>query len=172
MHHIRVVRNVVEALQLLHRLIIGSFERSTVEGFDFRQKLYYAPHVAFNGLAHMFIVMIGRLSYADPPEWLSMDLQADIEKLTGLLFSNIPCIVTYRKSPTEPARDLMDMIIEGPEGDSVWEAYQETVTQETQTECERIIGDEAAKSQLSVEWVIRMSIIPPPSNRRLYTNLL
>jgi hypothetical protein len=31
---------------------------------------------------------------------------------------------------------LMDMIIEGPEGDSVWEAYQETVTQETQTECD------------------------------------
>lgn len=25
----------------------------------------------------------------------------------------------------EPARDLMDLIVEGPEGDSVWVAYQD-----------------------------------------------
>ena len=77
----------MDALQLLHRLILGPFESHGVQDFDFRQKLYYAPHVAFNGLAHMFIVMIGRLSYGDPPEWLSVELHAEIERLTGLPMS-------------------------------------------------------------------------------------
>ena len=41
----------------------------------------------------------------------------------------------------------MDMIIEGPEGDSVWEAYQETNIQETQTEGD----DEMDEMMRSVE---------------------
>ena len=72
-------------LALLHKLVLPSEEQDEAE-FDFRQKLYHAPHVSFNGLAHMFVVMIGRLSYADPPEWLTSELQADVEKLTGMSF--------------------------------------------------------------------------------------
>ena len=85
----------------------------------------------------MFIVMIGRLSYADPPEWLSAELQADIEKLTGLFLTFLHFRdVSEKVMCVEPARDLMDRIIEGPEGDNVWEAYQETDLEirETQTE--------------------------------------
>ena len=85
-----MVLNVVKGLQVLHTLVESPFDPTVVEGFDFRTKLYYAPHVAFNGLAHMFIVMIGRLSYADPPEWLGSELQAEIEKLTGLSCSLWP----------------------------------------------------------------------------------
>ena len=132
-----VVQNVVKGLQVLHLLVEGSSNADVVEGFDFRTKLYYAPHIAFNGLAHMFIVMIGRLSYADPPEWLSAELQADIEKLTGLFLTFLHFRdVSEKVMCAEPARDLMDRIIEGPEGDNVWEAYQETDLEirETQTE--------------------------------------
>lgn len=38
---------------------------------------------------HMFIVMMGRLSYADPPEWLAAELKAEIEQIVGKL-SSIP----------------------------------------------------------------------------------
>ncbi|KAI5123947.1 hypothetical protein M0805_006361 [Coniferiporia weirii] len=107
------VQNIKQTLYLLHRLIFHSPTSDGIEGqnnlnFDFRQKLFHAPHSLFNGLAHMFIVMIGRLSYADPPGWLESGLQAEIEQVT------------------EPARDLMDLVIEGPESDSVWAAYQDT----------------------------------------------
>ncbi|KAH8119396.1 hypothetical protein DFH11DRAFT_1564797 [Phellopilus nigrolimitatus] len=83
-----IVRNIKQALHLLHRLVFPSSGTNAVEGqsidnFDFRQKLYHAPHILFNGLAHMFVVMIGRLSYADPPEWLAPKLQVEIEKATG-----------------------------------------------------------------------------------------
>ena len=74
----------------------------------------------------MFVVMIGRLSYADPPDWLDAEAQTEIEKLTGepLCYFSMPCLI-LRCYITEPARDLMDLIIEGPEGDSVWVAYQD-----------------------------------------------
>ncbi|THH05276.1 hypothetical protein EW145_g4910 [Phellinidium pouzarii] len=108
----RTVQNMKQTLHLLHQLVFPSSSLNSTEGqntvnFDFRQKLYHAPHSQFNGLAHMFIVTVGRLSYADPPEWLATELQAEVEKIT------------------EPARDLMDLIIEGPESDSVWAAYQD-----------------------------------------------
>ncbi|KAL5528440.1 hypothetical protein ACEPAF_7576 [Sanghuangporus sanghuang] len=103
------VRNLKHALRLLHRLALCApqDDLKTLD-FDFRQKLFYVQHAMFNGLPHMFVVTIGRLSYADPPDWLDGELQTEIEKLT------------------EPARDLMDLIVEGPESDSVWVAYQDS----------------------------------------------
>ncbi|EJD02972.1 uncharacterized protein FOMMEDRAFT_168072 [Fomitiporia mediterranea MF3/22] len=120
------VQNMKQALHLLHRLVIpgASSEDQCAPDFDFRQKLYYVPHPMFNGLPHMFVVTIGRLSYADPPDWLNADLQTEIEKLT------------------EPARDLMELIIEGPESDSVWVAYQDA-EDESVTE-----NDDEAEAQL------------------------
>lgn len=116
-----------QALLLLHQLVVPTSiaDDQDVSDFDFRQKLFYAPHAMFNGLTHMFVVMIGRLSYADPPDWLDVDLQAEIEKLTGeylVLLPPHPANMLF----AEPARDLMELIIEGPESDSVWVAYQDT----------------------------------------------
>ena len=74
-----------QGLYLLHKLVVPTqSDDPNASDFDFRQKLLYASHSMFNGLTHMFIVMIGRLSYADPPDWLDAELQAEIEKLTGL----------------------------------------------------------------------------------------
>ncbi|KAL5485216.1 hypothetical protein ACEPAI_7858 [Sanghuangporus weigelae] len=108
-HAKSTVQNLKHALRLLHRLALSApqDDLKTLD-FDFRQKLFYVQHAMFNGLPHMFIVTIGRLSYADPPDWLDGELQTEIEKLT------------------EPARDLMDLIVEGPESDSVWVAYQDS----------------------------------------------
>lgn len=83
----RVVRNIVQALHLLHELVVPAIDQPELD-FDLRQRLYYvpriaAPRVTFTGLVHIFTVMIGRLSYADPPEWLSGELQVEIEKITG-----------------------------------------------------------------------------------------
>ena len=90
-------------LYLLHRLVFlnesdsNSSDELTTD-FDLRYKLHTPPLAVFNGLPHMFTVMIGRLSYADPPDWLSADLRNDIEKMTGrysllLVHINIKCKV-------------------------------------------------------------------------------
>lgn len=78
-------------LDLLHRLIFPdsvvlreSDELKT--DYNLRYKLHTPPQAVFNGLAHMFTVMIGRLSYADSPDWLPSDLQTEIEKITGKVF--------------------------------------------------------------------------------------
>ncbi|KAL5523772.1 hypothetical protein ACEPAG_7945 [Sanghuangporus baumii] len=103
------VQNLKHGLRLLHRLALSAPQDDLKAlDFDLRQKLFYVQHSMFNGLPHMFIVTIGRLSYADPPDWLNGELQTEIEKLT------------------EPARDLMDLIVEGPESDNIWVAYQDS----------------------------------------------
>ena len=79
----RTVRNLSHAMRLLHRLILAPSDDPKLADFDFRHKLFYVQHAMFNGLPHMFIVAIGRLSCADPPDWLGGDLQSEIEKLTG-----------------------------------------------------------------------------------------
>jgi len=109
----KAVHMVSYALRLLHLLVFtGPPSNSPAQSqtsnppYNLRYALYHAPHVHFNGVAHMFVVMIGRLSCADTPEWLEQSLQSKIDKLT------------------DPARDLMDLVIEGPEVEAVWAAYQ------------------------------------------------
>ncbi|EIN12048.1 hypothetical protein PUNSTDRAFT_142206 [Punctularia strigosozonata HHB-11173 SS5] len=92
-------RMLVQALNLLHYLVFASDP-----AFDLRQKLIQAAQLRpFNGLTHMFIVTLGRLSYADCPDWLEGD---ELEQ------------------GAETARELLDLVVEGPELDSVWAAFQ------------------------------------------------
>jgi hypothetical protein len=51
--------------------------------FNLRHKLVHAPHRQFNGIIHMFIVTLGRLSYADPPDWVDSSSKLELERLTG-----------------------------------------------------------------------------------------
>jgi len=109
----KAVHMVSHALWLLHLLVFTNppsnspaLSHTATAPYNLRHALYHAPHVHFNGVAHMFMVMIGRLSCADPPEWLEQSLQSKVDKLT------------------DPARDLMDLVIEGPEVEVVWAAYQ------------------------------------------------
>ncbi|KAG8996305.1 hypothetical protein FRB90_012770 [Tulasnella sp. 427] len=62
----------------------------------------------FNGLHHLFILAFGRLSYADPPDWLSSEAKDAAVKMG------------------EFARDLLESVVEGPELDNIWEAYQQS----------------------------------------------
>lgn len=36
--------------------------------------------------------------------------------------------------PIEPARELLDLVVDGPEGDSVWAAYQMEPENESETD--------------------------------------
>ncbi|KLO18422.1 hypothetical protein SCHPADRAFT_899814 [Schizopora paradoxa] len=108
------VHMVSHTLRLLHLLVFTKqpsssptqSQATTNQTYNLRYALYHAPHVHFNGVVHMFMVMIGRLSYADAPEWLNQALQTKIERLT------------------DPARDLMELVIDGPEIEDFWAAYQ------------------------------------------------
>jgi len=97
------IRTIYQTLFLMHYLVCSEREHP----YDLRQKLNHAPYRQFNGLIHMFIVTFGRLSYADAPEWLSLELRSEVEDMT------------------EMARDLLDLVVEGPELDSIYAAYQE-----------------------------------------------
>jgi len=96
-----LIHTLNQSLFLLHHLVFG------VEPvFNLRHKLHYAPHRPFNGITHMFIVSFGRLSYADSPDWIDASEKLELELVS------------------EMARDLLDLVVDGPEGDSVWAAYQ------------------------------------------------
>ncbi|KAI0930684.1 hypothetical protein AcV5_007334 [Taiwanofungus camphoratus] len=97
-----VVPKVVRSMLLLYNLVIGANNTT----FDLRKKLLLAPHRPYHGISHMFIVTLGRLSYADSPEWISPDLRLDLDQTT------------------EIAKELLDLLVDGPEHEMVWSAFQ------------------------------------------------
>ncbi|KAF8894962.1 hypothetical protein CPB84DRAFT_1963345 [Gymnopilus junonius] len=108
----QVATSFVQALDqttfLLHQLI---FEADPC--LNVRLKLHQAPHRPFNGIDHMFVVTFGRLSYCDPPSWLDLD---DRQSLT--------CLVDI-------AREILEVVIDGPEIDSVWAAFESVHDEES-----------------------------------------
>jgi hypothetical protein len=72
----------------------------------------------------MFIVTFGRLSCADPPEWIDSAQKLELESMSGI------CLPIFRfkdradQESVEMAQDLLDLVVDGPEGDSIWTAYQ------------------------------------------------
>ncbi|KAG6845895.1 hypothetical protein H0H87_000701 [Tephrocybe sp. NHM501043] len=90
-----------QTLFLLHHLVFTS-----VSFVNLRQKLHAPYHRIFNGLMHMFIVTFGRLSYGEAPEWI--DRQGRIDLV----------------SSTDMARDILDHVVDGPEADRTWQAFQ------------------------------------------------
>jgi len=97
----RTVRTLNQTLFLLHHLVFG-----LEPNFNLRHRLHYAPSRTFNGITHMFIVTFGRLSCADPPEWIDSARKVELETMS------------------EMAQDLLDLVVDGPEADSIWTAYQ------------------------------------------------
>ena len=69
-----------QALFLLYHLV---FMEETA--FDLRHKIHQANSMHFNGLMYLFVVTMGRLSYADSPSWLTAEQKTDMEHLTGAL---------------------------------------------------------------------------------------
>ena len=70
-------------------------------------QLETAPSRPFNGLLHAFIVALGRSSYADSPDWIETKDKLEIDQLIDM------------------SRELLDLVVEGPEGDSIWGTYQD-----------------------------------------------
>ncbi|KAJ6594001.1 hypothetical protein B0H19DRAFT_45348 [Mycena capillaripes] len=97
----RTIRTLNQTLFLVHHLVFGM-----EPNFNLRPRLHYAPSRTFNGITHMFIVTFGRLSCADPPEWIDPAHKLELEAMS------------------EMAQDLLDFVVDGPEGESIWTAYQ------------------------------------------------
>ncbi|KAG6842176.1 hypothetical protein C0991_001669 [Blastosporella zonata] len=95
------IQTLNQTLFLLHHLVFTS-----TSFINLRQKLHTPYHRIFNGLMHMFIVTFGRLSYGEAPEWI--DREGRLELV----------------SSTEMARDILDLVVDGPEADRTWQAYQ------------------------------------------------
>ncbi|ESK97149.1 rad26 atrip [Moniliophthora roreri MCA 2997] len=90
------------AVAVLH-YIVNNVQPSV----NLRQKFHRSPVRAFNGITHNYIITFGRLAYAPAPEWLNEDSR---HHLAGVV---------------EMARDLLEMVVDGPEVDSVWALYQD-----------------------------------------------
>ncbi|KZP18692.1 hypothetical protein FIBSPDRAFT_828969 [Athelia psychrophila] len=110
-----VIRAMTRTVLLLNYLVF-----CTEPTANLRQKLHHAPHRAFNGITYMFIVTLGYLSYADPPDWVNDEGRAELEHLADM------------------TRDLLDLVVEGPEGDSVYAAYQDDADDGSVTDDEEI----------------------------------
>ncbi|KAG6832630.1 hypothetical protein H0H92_014466 [Tricholoma furcatifolium] len=95
------IHTLNQTLFLLHHFVFTS-----TSFINLRQKLHAPYHRIFNGLMHMFIVTFGRLSYGEAPEWI--DRQGRIDLV----------------SSTDMARDILDHVVDGPEADRTWQAYQ------------------------------------------------
>ncbi|KAG6886161.1 hypothetical protein C0993_000679 [Termitomyces sp. T159_Od127] len=95
------IQTLNQALFLLHHFVFTS-----VSFINLRQKLHAPYHRIFNGLMHMFIVAFGRLSYGEAPEWIHRQGRIDLV------------------SSTDMARDILDHVVDGPEADRTWQAYQ------------------------------------------------
>lgn len=80
----RTVDILYSSVNLLHHLVFV-LNLSPVLG----RKLIEATRLPgpFNGVAHMFIVTFGRLSWAEGPEWLDKDSKDRCEIIAGNIMS-------------------------------------------------------------------------------------
>lgn len=79
-----IIRTTNETLFLIHHLVF-----STDPALNLRYQLQRATNRVFNNIIHVFIVTLGRLSYADPPEWVDSQGRYELETLSGtLLYSS------------------------------------------------------------------------------------
>jgi hypothetical protein len=99
----RTVAGIARGMLLLHYVIF----RIPNGPASLRARLQAAPPRHFNGIGHQFVVALGRLSYAEPPDEVSGSDRMLLEQLA------------------DPARDVMDLVVAGPESESVWSLFQE-----------------------------------------------
>jgi len=91
-----------QTVTLIHHLVFGA-----EPSLNLRLMLHHNPRRMLTGLNHLFIISIGRLSFADPPEWIGKTGKRELESLIDM------------------ARELLDLVVDGPESDSIWSLYQE-----------------------------------------------
>jgi len=99
----RTVAGIAQGVLLLHYVVFRTPKGPT----SLRARLQAAPPRHFNGIGHQFVVALGRLSFAEPPDDVSTQDRGWLEQLV------------------DPARDVMDLVMAGPESESVWSLFQE-----------------------------------------------
>jgi hypothetical protein len=72
------LRTVSQTLFLIHNLVF-----SIQPAFNLRHKFQHASRPQFNGIIHIFIVTLGRLSYADAPNWVEQKGREELEQIAG-----------------------------------------------------------------------------------------
>ncbi|KIK67318.1 hypothetical protein GYMLUDRAFT_37407 [Collybiopsis luxurians FD-317 M1] len=113
-----VVKSLNRTTYLLHYLVFRFQPEITL-----KSKLQHAPHRWFNGIAHMFIVTFGRLSYAPIPEWMESQKKYELSAVRDV------------------ARELLELVVPGPEGDSVYKAYHDDEEEDEGDMEEQLLGD-------------------------------
>ncbi|OBZ67192.1 Regulator of nonsense transcripts UPF2 [Grifola frondosa] len=73
-----IIETTTRTVSLLYHLVLGGSSR-----FNLRQKLILVQNRFFHGISHMFTVTMGRLSYADTPEWVGERNQLQLEQMAG-----------------------------------------------------------------------------------------
>ncbi|KAF9529411.1 hypothetical protein CPB83DRAFT_264789 [Crepidotus variabilis] len=96
-----VIRVLNQILFLLYHLIF-----SKNPAVSLADKIQHAPSRAFNCLIHIFTVTFGRLGYCDPPGWMDPNSRHELESMA------------------EIARDILELVFDGPEGDTIWSTFQ------------------------------------------------
>ncbi|KII92061.1 hypothetical protein PLICRDRAFT_103681 [Plicaturopsis crispa FD-325 SS-3] len=109
-----LVRHLNQTLFLFYHLVIGA------ETVNLRQKLVHGRHRAFIGIMHMFTVTFGRLSLAEPPDWIASEDRSELEQMTDM------------------ARQLLELVVDGPEYDGVWATFQDDPDQDSATDDEEM----------------------------------
>ncbi|KAG2150466.1 hypothetical protein DEU56DRAFT_977750 [Suillus clintonianus] len=97
----RVIQRMNQTTFLLHHLMFKAEAPPRL-----RERLEHAPR-HYNGLVHIFVVTMGRLSFADVPEWVQEEDKLDLERVAGL------------------AKDLLELLMDAPQMDAIWATYQE-----------------------------------------------
>lgn len=89
----------------------------------------------------MFIITFGRLSYAPIPDWIESDREYELSAIRGTFGGRfIVHDLTLKSANTDMARDLLDLVVDGPECDNIYAAYHDEEEDEGEME-EELLGD-------------------------------
>jgi len=113
-----IIRTLNQAIILLY-----SFIFRTEPALNLRHILQHAPHRPFNSISNIFVVTFGRLSYCDSPGWIDAERRQELENLSDM------------------AREILEVVVDGPEGDNVWAAFQ------TEPEEDGVLDDEEIEAR-------------------------
>ncbi|KAJ2928313.1 hypothetical protein H1R20_g8785, partial [Candolleomyces eurysporus] len=116
---LELIQYIGRAVYFMHYLMF-----SAENALNLRHKLQQAPPRPFNNILQVFIVAFGRLSYAEAPDWLDDDARNKLEQLVDM------------------ARDILELVVDGPEGDEIWQAYQDDL------EDEKLLDEEEMEAQM------------------------
>ena len=103
-------------------------EPDPMDGLNLAHRLHAANmQKEFNGLAHIFVSCLGVMAYASPD--LDPAVEKEKERWGGGDIMSVQCELSMRRAIrlrcVDLAQDLLESVVEGPEGDAIFEIYEE-----------------------------------------------